>query len=97
MSFSLPAAAGTPATLQLRTPVGLRVAQIVEILLWVAAIVFAAIDLRRRRNEYPPVETVRPEWFAPASPARPRTGRIRSGERGLGADDLQGEEVWIDG
>jgi GT2 family glycosyltransferase len=97
MSFSLPAAAGGVATLQIRTPVGLRVALMIEIFLWVAAIFIAAMDLRRRRNEYPPVETVRPEWFAPASSIRPRTGRTRSGKRGLGADDLQGEELWIDG
>ena len=97
MSFSLPSAAGGSATLQHRTPVGLRAVQIIVIVLWLVAVVVVAVDVRRRRAEHPPIETVRPEWFAPAGPGGPRPGRFRSGERSLGADDLQAEEVWIDG
>jgi GT2 family glycosyltransferase len=107
MSFRVPAAATGPAgqpvpiaegaTLQPRPAWGLRAAQLVEVLLWVAAIVVAAIDLRRRRTEHPPSETVRPEWFTPMSPVVARSGWRRGGPHPLGAEDLEGDEVWIDG
>ncbi len=102
MSFAVPAgSAGTgssagPATLRLPPSAGLRTAQVLEILLWGVALAVAAIDLRRRRTEHPPTEFVRPEWFAPLAPVGARGGRRRGGSGGLGADDLQGDEMWID-
>ncbi len=96
MSFAVPAGVSGPATLDLSPSWPLRAGQIVEIALWVAAIAVAAIDLRRRRAQHPPTETVRPEWFAPMSPAIARGGWRRGTHGGLGAEDLEGEEVWID-
>jgi GT2 family glycosyltransferase len=97
MSFPLPADAGGAATLQLRPPWDLRAAQIVEILLWLAVIAVVGVDLRRRRAEYPQPETVRPEWFTRLSPAVIRPGWRRAGKGPLGAADLEGDEVWLDG
>jgi hypothetical protein len=68
----------------------------VQIGLWLAAIAVAAIDLRRRRAEHPPTETVQPEWFAPLAPASSRPGWRRGSPGALGADDLAGDEVWVD-
>jgi GT2 family glycosyltransferase len=84
------------ATLRLPASSGLRTAQVVELLLWGAALAIAAVDLRRRRMEHPPTEFVRPEWFAPMAPVAARSGRRRGSSIGLGADDLQGDEMWID-
>ncbi len=67
-----------------------------EVFLWAAAIVVASLDLRRRRREHPSSETVRGEWFVPMEPVAARAGWRRNGGGGLGADDLKGDEVWID-
>jgi hypothetical protein len=96
MSFAVPTAAAGGARLEMRSSWALRASQAVEVLLWIGAIVVAAIDLRRRRAEHPPSETVRPEWFTPMSPAARRPGRRRGAPGSLGAEDLQGDEVWID-
>ena len=78
MSFAVPApAVPGPATLRSRRPPwpGLRAGQIVEILLWVAAIAVAAIDLRRRRAEHPPDRNGAPGVVRPDEPGRrPRRG-----------------------
>jgi hypothetical protein len=97
MSFAVPAntSAGT-ATLTVPTSLKMHLAQLVAVVLWLVAIVVAAVDLRRRRAEHPPSETVRPEWFAPMAPASRRGGWRRPDLGGLGADDLKGDEVWID-
>jgi hypothetical protein len=84
------------ASLQANTPVGIRLLQILEIILWLGVIAFAAIDVRRRRAEHPPVETVQAEWFAPMAPAAGRTRWQPGGTGALGADDITGDEVWID-
>ena len=54
------------------------------------------LDARRRRAEHPARETVRPEWFVPLRSASAAAGRRRHLQGGLGAEDLEGEEVWID-
>jgi GT2 family glycosyltransferase len=100
MAFTVPptatAAHAVPATLVQPAPTATRVLQIVEIVLWLAALAVAALDLRRRRSEHPPTETVQAEWFVPMAPARDR-GRWQPGGAGsLGADDMTGDEVWID-
>jgi GT2 family glycosyltransferase len=97
MRFTVPpTAAGATATLQAPPSWTTRLAQIVGIVLWAVAIGVAAIDLRRRRSEHPPRETVRPEWFAPMAPASRRSGWRRADRGGFGAEDLKGDEVWID-
>jgi hypothetical protein len=96
MSFAVPPGAGGPATLQAQPSWGLRAGLLVEVVLWLAAIAVASIDLRRRRAEDPPTETVRPEWFVPLSAAADRSSWRRSAAGGLGAEDLKGDEVWID-
>ena len=96
MSFAVPATATGRATLQAGPSLGWRVGQIVEIALWVLAVTVASIDLRRRRSEHPPTETVRPEWFVPMAPAAERVRWRRGGQGAIGADDLKGDEVWID-
>jgi GT2 family glycosyltransferase len=97
MTFAVPAtaSAGT-ATLTVGPSLSTRLAQLVSVALWVVAIAVAAVDLRRRRSEHPPSETVRPEWFAPMAPASSRGGWRRPDLGGLGAEDLKGDEVWID-
>jgi hypothetical protein len=96
MSFTVPAGGSGPATLDLGPSWTIRASQIVEVVLWAVAIAVAAIDLRRRRAQHPPTETVRPEWFTPMSPAVARGGWRRGTHGGLGAEDLEGDEVWID-
>jgi hypothetical protein len=97
MSFPVQTAASAPPRLTAPSGRGVHVAQLVQIFLWLAAVVVAAVDLRRRRAEHPPTETVRPEWFAPMAPASSRPGWRRGGSSGgLGADDLKGDEVWAD-
>jgi GT2 family glycosyltransferase len=85
-----------PATLNLPPSAGLRGTQVAAIVLWLVALALVAIDLRRRRNEHPPRETVRPEWFVPLRSAGAGPRRRRSLQGGLGAEDLEGEELWID-
>ena len=80
MSFAVPAGAAGPATLApapVVAPAGAVSSS--RSALWLAAIAVAAVDLRRRRAEHPPTETVRPEWFAPMSPAAARAGWRRGG------------------
>jgi hypothetical protein len=89
-------AAGGPPRITGPSDSSLHGAQLVQILLWLAAITVAALDLRRRRTEHPPTETVHPEWFAPMAPASTRPGWGRGSAGGLGADDLKGDEVWVD-
>jgi hypothetical protein len=102
MSFpvpsSSPAATNTaaPASLELPPNSGLRDAQMLGILLWLVAISLVVIDVRRRRIEHPPRETVRPEWFVTPRSAGAAPGRRRHLQGGLGAEDLEGEELWID-
>jgi hypothetical protein len=96
MSFTVPAGATGAPRLVAPSGGGLHAGQLVQIGLWLAAIAVAAIDLRRRRAEHPPTETVHPEWFAPMAPASSRPGWRRGLSGGLGADDLKGDEVWVD-
>jgi hypothetical protein len=96
MGFTVPAGAAGPARLAPPSGSGLHAGQLVQIFLWAAAIAVAAVDLRRRRAEHPPTETVHPEWFAPMAPAASRSGWRRGSSGGLGADDLKGDEVWVD-
>jgi hypothetical protein len=96
MSFAEPAAATGPVQVTEPSSTGLHAGQLIQIVLWIAAIAVAAIDLRRRRAEHPPTETVHPEWFAPMAPASSRSGWRRGAAGGLGADDLKGDEVWVD-
>jgi GT2 family glycosyltransferase len=96
MGFAVPTNAVGPATLSLPGSPLLRGSQLIQIVLWAAAIAIAAVDLRRRRAESPPTETVRPEWFAPTSPVVTGSGWRRGSSAPLGADDLKGDEVWID-
>jgi GT2 family glycosyltransferase len=96
MSFTVPSGATGPARLATPAASGLRAGQVVGVFLWLVAIAIAAIDLRRRRAQHPPTETVRPEWFAPMASARSRPGWRRGAPGGLGADDLKGDEVWVD-
>jgi hypothetical protein len=96
MSFTVPAAATGPPRLAAPSASGLRAGQLVQIFLWVAAIAVAAIDLRRRRAEHPPTETVHRDWFAPMAPASSRPGWRRGSSGGLGADDLKDDEMWAD-
>jgi GT2 family glycosyltransferase len=96
MSFTVPQGASGPARLATPAARGLRAGQLVGLALWLVAIAIAAIDLRRRRAQYPPTETVRPEWFAPMAPAGSRSGWRRGVPGALGADDLKGDEVWVD-
>jgi GT2 family glycosyltransferase len=96
MSFAVPPGATGLPRVTAPSAGGLHAGQLVQIVLWVAAIGIAAIDLRRRRAEHPPTETVHPEWFAPMAPASSRPGWRRGSAGGLGADDLKGDEVWVD-
>ena len=96
MSFTVPATATGPPRVTKPSSVGLHAGQLIQIVLWIACISVAGIDLRRRRAEHPPSETVHPEWFAPMAPASSRAGWRRSLPGGLGAEDLKGDEVWID-
>jgi GT2 family glycosyltransferase len=96
MSFPVPAGVSGPVTVDLGPSWALRAGQIAEVVLWLAAIGVAAIDLRRRRASHPPIETVRPEWFAATVPAVARSNWRRGAPAALGAEDLQGDEVWID-
>jgi hypothetical protein len=96
MRFTLPSGVTGAPILRHPAASGLHAGQLVGLALWLVAITIAAIDLRRRRTEYPPSETVRPEWFAPLAPASGRSGWRRGASGGLGADDLRGDEVWVD-
>jgi GT2 family glycosyltransferase len=96
MRFAVPAAAAGTATLEVRPSSTAHFVQVLAVALWVVAIAVAAIDLRRRRSEHPPAETVRPEWFAPMAPASRRGGWHKPDLGGIGAEDLKGDEVWID-
>jgi hypothetical protein len=111
MSFAVPpssssqqgptASAAAPATLDLPPSPGWRGAQIAGLVLWLVAISLVAVDVRRRRAEQPPRETVRPEWFVPLRTDQAARGgaglaRRRPIQGGLGAEDLEGEEMWID-
>jgi hypothetical protein len=96
MRFTAPPGVTGPARLHPPTDWGLGAGRLVAVVLWVVAVAVAAIDLRRRRAEYPPTETVRREWFAPMAPAASRPGWRRGSAGGLGAEDLKGDEVWVD-
>ena len=97
MSFPVPTGGERPAAAHRTLRPGLARRSVRPDLLWLAAIVVAAVDLRRRRAEHPPSETVHPEWFAPTAPASSRAGWRRGGASGgLGSDDLKGDEVWVD-
>ena len=85
------------ATLHAPAPLGIRLAQIVEVALWGVVVSFVVLDIRKRRNEEPDPEVVRPEWFLPVSPAADRRNwRSRSSSSGLGSEDMKGDEVWVD-
>jgi GT2 family glycosyltransferase len=88
-------AALAEATLHPPTSVGILVTQTVEVAAWLALAGIAMWDLRRRRREEPDPEVVRPEWFTPVSPAVDRRN-WRKASQALGAQDMEGEEVWID-
>jgi hypothetical protein len=96
LRFTPPAAVSGPVRIEPPSAGGLHGVQVAEIFLWLAAIAVAGLDLRRRRLEHPPTETVHPEWFAPMAPAgsRPRWRPTATGA--LGAEDLKGDEVWVD-
>ncbi|MGH9055741.1 MAG: hypothetical protein ACRDYY_07760, partial [Acidimicrobiales bacterium] len=95
MSFAVPSSTSGAAHLELRPSVGGVVARVVEILLWLVAIGYGLLELRRRRSQQPSPEVVRAEWFAPTGSGSP--GRRRRSDHGaLGAEDLEGDEVWID-
>jgi hypothetical protein len=97
MSFPVQTGATVPPRLTPPSSPGWHAGQFVQIFLWLAAVGVAAVDLRRRRAEHPPTETVHPEWFAPMAPASSRPGWRRGGSAGgLGSDDLKGDEVWVD-
>jgi hypothetical protein len=113
MSFAVPpssssqqsptasATTAASATLDLPPSPGWRGAQIAGLVLWLVAISLVAVDVRRRRAEHPPRETVRPEWFVPLRSDQTGRGGAGQGRRraiqgGLGAEDLEGEEMWID-
>ncbi|HET6917439.1 MAG TPA: glycosyltransferase [Acidimicrobiales bacterium] len=104
MRFAVPAlpgggasavAASEKATLSPPTSWGILSAQGVEIAAWLAVGLIALLDVRRRRREDPDPEVVRPEWFTPVSPAVDRRN-WRKGSQSLGAQDMEGDEVWID-
>ena len=85
------------ATLHAPAPLGIRVAELAEVALWVVALAFVSLDIRRRRNEDPDPEVVRPEWFVPMSPAADRRNwRSRGSSQSLGSEDMTGDEVWVD-
>jgi hypothetical protein len=85
------------ASLQAPAPLGIRVAEIAEIVLWAIVLAFVALDIRKRRNEEIDPEVVRPEWFVPVSPAADRRNwRSRQSSQSLGAEDMKGDEVWVD-
>ncbi|HVA75557.1 MAG TPA: glycosyltransferase [Acidimicrobiales bacterium] len=88
-------AVGEKATLSPPVSSGLLSAQAVEIAAWVAVVGFVILDARRRRRQDPDPEVVRPEWFTPVSPAVDRRN-WRPSSQSLGADDMKGDEVWID-
>jgi hypothetical protein len=102
MAFTVPRSAGVGsrsvnATLSAPAPLGIRAAELVEIALWVAAVAFVILDIRKRRNEDPDPEVVRPEWFVPVSPAADRRNwRSRGSSQALGSEDMSGDEVWVD-
>jgi len=95
MSFAVPPGEGGAATLRPDASVAAHAWQLVEVLLWAVAVAVAALDLRRRRNRSPSPEQVKPEWFSPMTPGT-GSGTWRRPARGLGAADMEGEEVWID-
>ena len=67
-----------------------------EIVLWLVAVGVAAVDLRRRRSEHPPTRD-RPARMVRAHGAGVGAGPAApAASGGLGAEDLKGEEVWID-
>lgn len=81
MSFEVPtAAAGGPvlARLAYGAPAGLRAGQVIEIILWAAALWWLIVD-RRRRGE---PEAADPAWFAPLEPETARRPRAPRRERG---------------
>jgi GT2 family glycosyltransferase len=85
------------ATLHAPSPLGFRAAQISEIVLWLVVLGFVVLDIRKRRSEEIDPEVVRPEWFVPVSPAADRRNwRSRPSSQSLGAEDMKGDEVWVD-
>jgi hypothetical protein len=76
---------------------GFRAAQIAEIVLWLVVLGLVVLDVRKRRSEEIDPEVVRPEWFVPVSPAADRRNwRSRPSSQSLGAEDMKGDEVWVD-
>ncbi|MDQ2726544.1 MAG: glycosyltransferase [Actinomycetota bacterium] len=74
-----------------------RVVEILDVVLWGAAIAVVILD-RRRRAVSRVVEAVQPQWFTPISRAR-RIDAWTSGSRsGLssGEADYDADEVWVD-
>ncbi|MGH9115812.1 MAG: hypothetical protein ACRDWW_08285, partial [Acidimicrobiales bacterium] len=95
MSFAVPAATSGPAHLEIGPSAGGVVWRALEILLWLVAVGYGLLELRRRRAQQHSPEVVRPEWFAPTESGASRR-RPRRDHGALGAEDLEGDEVWID-
>ncbi|HET9076285.1 MAG TPA: glycosyltransferase [Acidimicrobiales bacterium] len=97
MSFRVPAGPGgqpEPAHLRYSGPFLVRGGDILQVILWGLAVVFAVRDLRRRHRSGAAPETSELEWFLPATPAAPRrTARTRAREA---ASAGAPEEVWTD-
>lgn len=101
MAFPVPVTAGAsggPALARLgyQSPFWPRFAQIVEVLLWAAAVAGVIRGFRTRRRAASAAEVADPAWFVPATPDRSTETRRtrRSAERST--DEVAGEEVWSD-
>lgn len=91
MAFTVPAGAGTGATLAARTDGGIRGLQLAVAALGALLAAVVALDWRRRSRRVTD-ETVRPEWFTPlAMLRRARRRAAPTAPRGMGSD-----EVWVD-
>lgn len=86
----------TSARLIYAAPLSVRGGDVVQVILWVAAVGFVSLDFRRRRRPGAPPETADIEWFVPVAPApRRRTGGARPPARPA-APEPTAEEAWTD-
>jgi GT2 family glycosyltransferase len=110
MAFKVPASSSPTlkAALEYSAPAGVRAGYLVQILLWVLAIVALVWERRRRVSDRTYAEPTDPAWFTalPAPPARRgRRRRVPAGGRPVGdrsltptdpLPDPDSDEVWTD-
>jgi GT2 family glycosyltransferase len=97
MSFRVPASSGggvASAHLGYGAPLVIRLGDILQVILWLAAGGWLFVDARRRRSDSAPVEAVDPSWFVPA--AVPKRRRVRAGAPVPDLGVIDDDEIWTD-